>query len=103
MANPAKDLRLFNEDLYINPATNDFDIALSDMQHVEDIVNSNKGAWKEFPLLGVGSKNYLAGSNFKELEKNIRLQLEYDGYRVFDVATTFKNDQLKFSINAERN
>lgn len=103
MANLAKDVKLINGDIYINPLTNDFDIEFSDAQHVEDIINSSPGSWKEFPLLGVGARAYLAGSNILELQKEVRVQLESDGYRVSKVALkSLPNGTNTFDIEAER-
>ena len=75
------DFQLTNNDLTI--ANNDFAIAESDNQHLYDIINSFPGWWKEFPQVGVGIQNYVNSSGKQqELSRNMRVQLEADGYTV---------------------
>ena len=70
-------------DIYINPNTNDFDFGASDVNHINDIIVSFPGWWKQFPSLGVGVMAYLKGKgNSQSLLKSIRLQMQSDGYRV---------------------
>ncbi len=61
----------------------DFVTGFSDEQHIEVLLLAWKGEVKEFPLAGVGIRNYgLAPWNYtlmKKLEKNISIQLKYDG------------------------
>jgi hypothetical protein len=80
----AKDLKLDEDgDLYIDPATGDLKIDFSDKQHIKDIINSNIGWYKQFPLVGVGIQYYLNSSGLQQqLEREIRLQLTADGYSV---------------------
>jgi hypothetical protein len=64
----------------------DFVLALSDQQHIEHIVESEKGNWRQHPLVGVGIVrflNYNQAVGMKgQLLRKIRLQLEYDNFRV---------------------
>jgi|TARA_R110000796_G_scaffold55294_2_gene128847 hypothetical protein len=78
----SRDLTLKNNDLFINPETGDFLTGNSDAQHVQDIINSWAGWWKEFPTLGVGVKRYLGKSgNIQVLKRLIKIHLKSDGYR----------------------
>lgn len=83
----AKDIKLDETgDLVIK--NGDFVIADSDVQHVQDIINSGPGWWKQFPAIGVDIQKYIGSSGkLQELEKNIKLQLESDGYNVKSVKT----------------
>ena len=78
----AQDVKLDNNDLYIDANTGDFSISESDPQHVQDIINSWAGWWKEFPTLGVGVKQYLGRSGGIQIVKRaIKIHLKSDGYR----------------------
>jgi hypothetical protein len=78
----AQDIRLEDNDVYIDATTGDFDIHDSDPQHVQDIINSWAGWWKEFPTIGVGIKRYLGRSGGIQLVKrSIKIHLKSDGYR----------------------
>ena len=43
----SKDLKLENNDFFIDPVKGDFLITDSDTQHVQDIINSFANWWKE--------------------------------------------------------
>jgi len=78
----SRDLKLENNDLAIDPSAGDFFIGDSDTQHVQDIINSWAGWWKEFPTIGVGIKRYLGASGGIQIVKRaIKIQLKSDGYR----------------------
>lgn len=79
-----KDLRLDTTgDLFINTSSGDFDIIESDGQHVNDILQSVNGDYKEFPLIGVNFFKYQNSSGQRqEIERIIRTQLLSDGYKV---------------------
>jgi len=74
---------LFNADGDIDCAYGDFVIGESDQQHVEDILASNKGDYKQSPLVGVGIINYLhgpiSGVRRERMRADMMLQLEADG------------------------
>ena len=97
----AKDfLLLDNETVFSN---GDFVIDYSDSQHIEDIVSENIGAYKQFPLCGVGIINYLNSSGAQQALRNeINTQLAIDGYSVNDVFFA-TNDTSSLSIDAVRN
>jgi hypothetical protein len=78
----SKDLKLENNDFFIDPVKGDFLITDSDTQHVQDIINSFAGWWKEFPTIGVGIKKHLGASGGVQVVKRaIKIQLKSDGYR----------------------
>lgn len=69
-----------NGDLAIE--NGDFVIGVSDQQHVEAVLLSNKGEYKEFPLVGFGAIRYVK-SNISDIEfkRDLKIQLEYIGYK----------------------
>jgi hypothetical protein len=96
----AKDILLDNDDLIF--ANGDFSISDSDQQHIQDIVFENTGAYKQYPLVGVGIINYLNSSGAQLiLTRNIKSQLETDGYRVDSVKFS-ENDVSNFTVDAVR-
>lgn len=100
----AKDIRSDNDgDLYIDPLTGDFKIDFSDEQHIRDIIESFKGCWKESPNVGVGIKQYQnsAGKD-QEIEREIKLQLQADGYNTNNVRVETTVDGINIFPNAER-
>lgn len=56
-------------------------IGESDYDHVGLIVGSNKGDFKEFPVLGVGEQYLKSVGRTAEMRADIQTQLELDGYR----------------------
>jgi hypothetical protein len=83
----AQDIKIEDNDLFIDSNTGDFAVAFSDTQHVQDIINSWAGWWKEFPTLGVGLKQYLGRSGGIQLTKRaISIHLNSDGYRADKIA-----------------
>ena len=82
----AKDLKLENNDLFIDSNTGDFSLTESDTQHVKDIINCYVGWYKEFPTIGVGVKRYLGRpGSFQVLKREIKLQLKSDNYRADNI------------------
>lgn len=75
-----KDIKITNGQLVINATTGDFDVVESTNQEIEHILRSNKGVWKQSPLVGVGLFNYLNGSfTAEQIKKAIQIQMNYDG------------------------
>lgn len=101
----AQDLELSDNDLKIDSKTGDFAIAESDIQHIEDIIVSFFGYWKEFPFVGVGIGYYLGASiNPQELLRLIKVQLQADGYKVGNPKAEFQpNGRWLIQPNAIRN
>ena len=81
----------------------DFQIVPSDDVHIEHILVSHKGWWRQFPVVGVGVDESLLGafgpSDYAKLRQRIVLQLENDGYLVYEVTV---NETLKTTIEAKR-
>lgn len=81
----------------------DLKIDLSDKQHIKDIINSNTGWWKQFPLVGVGIDYYLNSSGKdQQLEREIKIQLIADGYSVERPIVTRTVDSFTIQPNADR-
>jgi hypothetical protein len=79
------DLQLNGNDLVINN-TGDFVIGPSDEQHIADCINAFPGWWKQYPLNGFGLRQYMQGpADAQIMNKNLRLQLETDGYQASPV------------------
>ena len=70
-------------DLYIE--NGDLVIAESDLQHQEDILRSDKGHNKEFPLMGVGLEEFLNDDNIIGMVNEVRRQFKADGMTVNNV------------------
>lgn len=102
----AKDIKSDSDgDLFIDPNTGDFAFGLSDEQHIEDIIDSDIGHYKEFPALGAGIENYVNSSGTEqEIARKTKLQLQGDGYNVSRTIVEFDpNGNLTVSPNAIRN
>lgn len=96
-----KDIHLTDNDYTFT--NGDFVIKDSDTQHIQDLVFENVGAYKQFPLVGVGIIKYLNSSGaMLNLKRQIQIQLQADGYRVNNITFT-NNDLSNFTINADRN
>lgn len=76
-----KDLITENQELKVT--NGDLAVEDSGQQHVEMLLISNKGDWKNSPLTGVGITSYMnapeSPSQRRRLDKEIRLQLRFDG------------------------
>lgn len=83
-----KDLIIDNGDLKVKG--NDLQVGEATLQVVENIVDSNKGEWKENKYLGVGIKNYLAANeNIDDLRAEVienmkRIGVEYKSVEIED-------------------
>jgi hypothetical protein len=69
-------------------------------QHIDNIVSSSKGSYKQFPLVGVDLFKYvnspLSAATKISLNKQIRLQLQGDGYDIISVDTNdFENIKIE--------
>jgi hypothetical protein len=79
----------------------DFVISLSDEDHMQDLIESFVGWWKEFPAVGVGIKQFQASAGQEQvIERNIKLQLQSDGYDIAIVRVTATSDS-KFNIQID--
>lgn len=92
-----KDIAL-NTDNEIIIKDGDFFIDYSDEVHVEQILKSAKGSWKQYPLLGVHliKKTNMPTSETKlvALKKEMKIQLEYDNYRVNKINVSNLNNAI---------
>ena len=90
-----------NDDLYIDPVTGDFAIALSDEQHIKDNINAFPGWWKQYPADGVGAMQYLGSAGqVQALARAIKLQLQADGYQVNNPKISYSGGQLIINPDA---
>ncbi|NNV54521.1 hypothetical protein [Limnovirga soli] len=77
----------------------DFVFGESDMQHIQLILALEPGELKESPLTGVGIKKQINGSFDGAVRREIKLQLEADGYSTTNLVITPEN----ITIDATRN
>ncbi|WP_046245027.1 hypothetical protein [Hymenobacter terrenus] len=90
-------------DLRVDPVTGDLRVGYSDFQHIEHIVASFPGFYRQAPLLGVGIGSYQKSSGQgPEIQRRVAIQLQADNYVVETVQATSPQGQLQLSINAER-
>ncbi len=87
---------LFNDDLEIK--NGDFAIGESDNQHVQHILLSSKGEYKERPELGVGLERMLNTEEPMEFLIEAKKNLEYDGLKVNNISFT---EQGTISVDAK--
>jgi hypothetical protein len=84
----------------------DFVVDYSEEQHVQDILISAPGTWKQWPTVGVGivmrqEKGYTREA-LDRLKKNIKLQLMADGIRANRIEVKLTgNDIQTITINRE--
>lgn len=75
----------------------------SDQQHVELLLRTSQGEWRQSPLVGIGLVRYLLapyGSlQAAALSREVAVQLEQDGYQVLQLDL---QDLSAAIINAER-
>lgn len=96
-----KDIILLDGDLHI--VNGDFDVQESDSQHIELIIDSWIGSWKQYPLCGIGIDNYVKSSGQSlALKRSISVQLEADGFTEIDVYVS-PYDILDITVDATRN
>lgn len=77
----------------------DFAIGPSDQQHVLDIIDVHPGEIKEFPLIGFGAINYIKRViTPEEFKRDLKLQLNYDGYENATINTSKGIENLNIDI-----
>jgi len=101
MAIIVKDIE-YTDDLVI--FNGDFRLINSNEQHIEHIIYSYIGHYKEFPNLGVGIDLYRASSGqVGRLKSEIVNQLTNDGYIINKVVVDNSNiDEPKYYIDFDR-
>ncbi len=88
-----------NYDLSITP-TGDFAVGFSDEQHIDLILESGKGDWRQNPQVGVNIRQLLAEDQTPTfLKHEIQKQLEVDGARVERI--DFLNGKLQIKAKYE--
>lgn len=88
----ATDVLLQDYDIII--ADGDIAIGQSDYQHVETLLATHHGHWRQWPILGIGIDKYLNGPIDKTIERTIKVALEYDGAKRFQVKVTKKGIEI---------
>lgn len=81
----------------------DFFLVESDQQHIEHILISKQGDWKQWPIVGVGIQKYFKSpvnpKTSADAEGAIRVQLLYDNMKV----TTLQMNSIRdVKIDAKR-
>ena len=78
----------------------DFLIRDSDAQHIQHILQTNKGENTQYPLLGAGLDRFLNFSGSRlHLKQAIRKALQMDGYRIQSLSVS---DDFQIEINATK-
>jgi hypothetical protein len=92
-----KDIQHIQGDLAIR--NGDFVITHSDTQHVEDVVISLAGEFKSTPMIGFGAVNQLKkNTNHYKFKRDLKIQLEYDGYRNANIDLKDGYEQIKINV-----
>lgn len=90
-----------NDDLFIDPVTGDFVIVASDQQHIEDTIAAFPGWWMQYPADGVGARAFLGSSGqIQNLARQIKLQLQSDGYTVKNPKVSYVGGFLDINPDA---
>jgi hypothetical protein len=89
------DLLLSNDDLIV--LNGDFATGESLGQHVQHIIASHKGEYKQNPLTGVGKSRFINGAIDGALRRDIQIQLEGDGIRLDAFNVTDGQIQIDYS------
>lgn len=88
-----------NEIQFLN---GDFFVDKADNQHIQTMLQAQKGQFYESPLVGIGIANYLNGPFDRTiLSKEIREQLQADGFNVKQIRIDKNVDELLLDIDAE--
>jgi hypothetical protein len=82
---------LTNEDGTFSIKNGDFEKGQSEAQDMGRIINSNKGEWKQFPVLGAALiRNIKANVGMDFINKEIETNLRSDGF----TKVTFKDNNI---------
>jgi len=73
---------ILDDDGDLKIVNGDFVFGYSDDQHIEDILKSAPGDWKEHPLVGASIGDLLNGELTEGDRNRIKLQLQADGYKM---------------------
>lgn len=84
---------LLNSDFDLDIVNGDLVVGESTTQHQQLLLLTNKGDWKENPLIGVGAAGFLKDEDESGLLQEIRIQFEKDGMEVNDI--TIDSGEIK--------
>lgn len=84
---------LLSADFDLQIKDGDIVIGESNQQHQQCLLLAEKGAYKQFPDIGVGLMTFLKDDNPDELLREIRLQFSNDGMKVNRLG--FENGKIK--------
>jgi len=77
----------------------DFVIGESDRQHVTDITIAHPGEYKSSPMLGFAAILQIKkNANNNQFKRDLKIQLEYDGYSNPDIDLSEGYENLKINI-----
>jgi hypothetical protein len=83
-------------------ANGDVNVNLSDSQHIEHIITTDRGQFRQWPLVGVGLLRQINGTiSQQSLRQQMKLQLESDNYNVRKIKFDPVNP-LNIDIDVER-
>jgi len=89
---------LLDEDLDLKIINGDFVLADTEVQDMELLISSNKGAWKEHPTTGVGVVQLIKSRATEvRIKRDINEQLTLDGFKNIDVDIDYP------SVNVDAN
>lgn len=84
----------------------DYAVGDSTIQHIDDLMLSSPGTWREYPLAGVAIGQYQSAplSQKQTIERIIYEQLINDGFQNISVVTQadLSGNGLQFSVTGER-
>lgn len=76
-----KDIKL-TDDYDLEIENGDFVISNSDERHIEHLLISKQGEWKNSPLTGCDIQKAQNGGITRMLDRHIRIQMEADGFQL---------------------
>lgn len=100
-----KDIKIKDNDLdfVYSEFGGDMGSEISDNRHIQDIISSFPGYWKETPLIGVGIDSYVnSKGKTQELEKKIRVNLESDKWVVDKLSTSVTGSDVQVEIEYKK-
>lgn len=89
-------MTLVDQRFDLSIAKGDFEIGISDLQHVAHILEAEQGQYRQVPLVGAGVLKMINGTISGEEKRKIKLQLAGDGYQVDEII--FDEKILKIRI-----
>lgn len=84
-----------NGDLLIKDG--DFVVGPSDNQHIQDILQSFQGEWKQFPLTGAGILQATNTGRPQDQINNAKAQLQAGGYQL-DILKIFVDEMNRLRV-----